>query len=223
MSLFIIEGIDGSGKSTQLKMLKERFEAEGREVVTLKFPVYDDLSSGPVRMYLNGELGSNPDDINAFAASSFYAIDRYASYKKSWEGAYKDGKLILSDRYTVSNIIHQSSKLPLEERPPFIEWLYDLEFGKLGIPMPDMIFYLDVPPQISVKKMEERYGGNAEKKDIHEKDNGYLQRCYDAGIYACDILGMCKVPCIKDGDMLPAEEINDYIYSKIKEKLAAGE
>jgi len=215
MSLFIIEGIDGSGKSTQVRMLKERFEAEGREVLTLKFPVYEDLSSGPVRMYLAGELGSNPDDVNAFAASSFYAIDRYASYKKTWEKDYKKGTLILADRYTVSNIIHQSSKLSVEEREPFFDWLYDLEFGKLGIPVPDKTFYLDVPPSVSIRKMEERYSGDEGKKDIHEKDAGYLQRCYEAGIYACDKLNMYKVDCVSEGKLRPAKEINDVIFNEI--------
>ncbi len=215
MSLFIIEGIDGSGKSTQVKMLRDRFEAEGREVLTLKFPVYEDLSSGPVRMYLSGELGSNPDDVNAFAASSFYAIDRYASYKKTWEKEYKKGTLILSDRYTVSNIIHQSSKLPKEERDTFFDWLYDLEFGKLGIPIPDKTFYLDVPPSVSIGKMEERYSGDEAKKDIHEKDAEYLQRCYEAGIYACDKLNMVRVECVRNGKMRSIKEINDVIFFEI--------
>lgn len=216
MGLFIVEGIDGSGKSTQIGLLRERFQQEGKEVVTLKFPVYEELSSGPLRMYLAGELGSNPDDVNAFAASSFFAIDRFASYKKHWEKDYKAGKLIISDRYTVSNIIHQSSKLPVSERIAFSDWLYGFEYGKLGIPVPDRIFYLDVPPEISMKLVEGRYGGDMSKKDIHEKDMGYLQRCYEAGLYACEHLDIRRIECVRDGKMRPAAEINDILYREIK-------
>lgn len=216
MGLYIIEGIDGSGKSTQIAMLKNRLEKEGIKVLALKFPVYDDLSSGPVRMYLSGELGSDPNKINAYAASSFYAIDRFASFKKTWEKDYLDGTTIISDRYTISNIIHQSSKVPEDKRDAFVEWLYDYEHNKLGIPVPDRVFYLDVPPSITTRNVENRYEKNGGKKDIHENNIDYLEKCYKTGSYYCDKLNMFRVECVKNGKLKSVKEINNIIFNEIK-------
>lgn len=216
MGLYIIEGIDGSGKSTQIAMLKQRLEDDGIKVLALKFPVYEDLSSGPVRMYLSGELGSDPNQINAYAASSFYAIDRYASYKKTWEKDYLAGTTIISDRYTISNIIHQSSKVEDNKRDDFVNWLYDYEHNKLGIPVPDRVFYLDVPPSITMKNVEDRYEKNGGKKDIHENNNEYLEKCYKTGCFYCEKLNMFRVECVKRGKQKSAKEINDIIYNEIK-------
>ena len=222
MSLFIIEGIDGSGKSTQISLLSEHLFADGYPVKTVKFPNYEDRSSAPVRMYLEGELGTDPGAVNAYAVSSFYAVDRFISFKKFWEKDYAEGKIILSDRYTMSNLIHQGSKLPENQRAAYLEWLYDFEFEKMQIPRPDMIFYLDVNPEYSVKQVEKRYGGDEGKKDIHEKDLSYLRTCYTAGIAACEQTGAVVVECVRNGKMLPAEEIHAFIYRRIKEKILSG-
>ena len=220
MGLFIIEGIDGSGKSTQVEMLEQRLREDGYNTLKLKFPNYDDRSSGPIKMYLEGELGSDPDETNPHAASSFYAVDRFVSYKKSLENDYKSCTCIISDRYVVSNIIHQSSKIQKDKRKEFFEWLYDFEYGKMGIPIPDLTFYLDVPPEISIKYVESRNNGNESKKDIHEKDMEYLKRCYEAGLSSCDYLHIQKIECVRNGKLRPKEEINDILYYEIKKVLS---
>ena len=123
--LIVIEGTDGSGKSTQFKRLTERLQEEGKTFQKLVFPQYAEPSSALIRMYLGGEFGSKPTDVNAYAASAFYAVDRYASYKKVWGEYYEQGGLILSDRYTTSNGVHQASKEAPENRNKFLHWLYE--------------------------------------------------------------------------------------------------
>ena len=150
-TLIVLEGTDGSGKSTQFARLKERLSAQGAQFQCLKFPQYEEESSALIRMYLAGEFGSRPSDVNGYAASAFYAVDRYASYKKVWGEWYERGGLVLADRYTTSNAIHQASKVPQEEREDFFRWLYDFEYRKLGLPRPDLVVYLDVPTEASVQ------------------------------------------------------------------------
>ena len=151
--LFVIEGIDGSGKSTQVNALVERLKRDGRTSMHIRFPQYDQPSSALLRMYLAGEFGSHPSDVNAFAASTFFAVDRYAAYKKDWGKDYENGATILSDRYVSSNLIHQGSKLEGKEALEFFDWLYDFEFDKLGLPRPDAVLFLDVPPSAAVKQV----------------------------------------------------------------------
>ena len=143
--LIVIEGTDGSGKSTQFKLLTQRLQAQQQDFRRLVFPRYSEPSSALIRMYLGGEFGTKPADVNAYAASAFYAVDRYASYKQDWGHWYEDGGLVLSDRYTTSNAVHQASKEPPEVRPAFLKWLYEFEYDKLGLPRPDLTIYLDVP------------------------------------------------------------------------------
>ena len=142
--LIVLEGIDGSGKSAQYRRLCARFEREGIDYHSIVFPRYDQESSALIRMYLNGDFGEKPDDVNPCAASIFYAVDRYASYMTDWKSAYEGGGIILSDRYTTSNAVHQGAKLPAAEQPAFFDWLYDLEYVKLGLPRPDLVIFLDV-------------------------------------------------------------------------------
>ncbi|MDF2686030.1 MAG: tmk [Clostridia bacterium] len=215
MSLFIIEGIDGSGKTTQAEILVKKLNDDGYDTLRIKFPNYNDRAAGPIKMYLEGEFGTDPEAVNAYAASTFYAIDRYASYKKIWENAYKSGVVIISDRYVMSNIIHQSSKLKLDERKVYFDWLYDFEYVKLGLPKPDRSFFLDVPPILSLKQVEKRYNGDEGKKDIHERDFNYLKKCYEAGIYACEYLDIKRIECVKDGKIKDIDEINNIIYDNI--------
>lgn len=167
--IIVIEGLDGSGKATQTKILCEKFSALGKKVTKLEFPNYESPAAAPVKMYLDGEFGDKPDDVNAYAASAFYAVDRVASYLQFWKKECDNGGVILSDRYVTSNIIYQMSKLPKEEWNSFIDWLNDFEYEKLGIPKPDLVIYLDVEPEVSQKLMEKRYGGDNSKKDLHEK------------------------------------------------------
>lgn len=215
-NLFIIEGIDGSGKTTQMELLEQKLLGAGIPYKRVKFPNYGDDSSALVKMYLEGQFGTDPMDVSAYAASSFYAVDRYASYKKFWGDDYNSGKVVISDRYVSSNILHQSSKLPEGEFSEFCEWLYDFEYGKLGLPQPTAIFFLDVPPSVSVRQVESRYNGDETKKDIHEKNLEYLWKCYNAGVKACETVpDFIRIPCVKDDKIRSKEEISDIIFGNI--------
>lgn len=204
--LIVIEGLDGSGKATQAKLLAKNLTEAGNMVREVSFPDYESDSSALVKMYLAGQFGTHPDDVNAYAASSFYAVDRYASFKKDWQEIYRNG-IIIADRYTTSNAIHQCSKLPREQWDIFIDWLFDYEYRLLGIPAPDLIVYLKVDPEVSQKLMTERYHGHEEKKDIHEKDMEYLNRCQAAAQYCADRLGWKTIDCAANGRMRSIEEI----------------
>lgn len=213
--LYIIEGIDGSGKTTQAALLKKRMTDAGIQVMQIKFPMYEQPFSAPVRMYLAGEFGSQPTDVNAYAASTFYAVDRYSSYKKIWGEAYLSGTVILSDRYVTSNMIHQGSKLDAPQALTFFDWAEDFEYNKMGLPRPDGVFFLDVPPNISLHQVEHRYGGDEGKKDIHEKDCLYLKKCYDTAILACERGYMKRIECVSGGKLKDIQTINDSIYKMI--------
>ena len=212
----VIDGLDGSGKATQTALLRERLTAMGLSARTITFPDYDSDSSALVRMYLGGEIGKDPDDVNAYAASSFYAVDRVASYLTSWRDDLERYDYIIADRYTTSNIIHQMSKLPEGERDDYIDWLFDYEYVRLGLPEPDMVIFLSVTPEVSQRLLAERYGGDESKKDIHEQAVGYLERCRVSAGYAADRLGWAVVSC-DDGDrMRTVEDISDEIITIIK-------
>lgn len=215
--LFIIEGIDGSGKTTQVSLLRQRLEELGKTVCQIKLPNYGSPACAPVEQYLAGAYGSDADSVNAYAASAFFAVDRFAYYKTGWGEAYRSGEVILSDRYVSSNLIHQCAKLPHEERKPYIDWLYDFEYHKMGSPRPDAVFYLDVPPRITGALMSGRYEGDESKKDIHERNQEYLYRCYEMGIYCCENLGFYRIPCLDEsGAMLSKETISDAIFRQIQ-------
>ncbi len=218
--LIVIEGLDGSGKTTQMNLLCESLAAEGKEPVKIKLPDYESPSSSLVRMYLGGEFGSNPGAVNAYAASSFYAVDRVANYINKWSGAYLSGKLILADRYTTSNAYHQTLKLEKNQWDSYLEWLEDYEYNKLGIPRPDGVIYLDMPIEISQKLMTARYGGDEVKKDIHEANVAYLKKCREAAAYAADKLGWQIVSCAQGDSALPIETIAEVVYKKVSACLA---
>ena len=214
--LIVIEGTDGSGKSTQFQKLTERVTAEGIEFQKLVFPQYAEPSSALIRMYLGGEFGSNPSDVNAYAASAFYAVDRYASFKKVWGQWYDHGGLILSDRYTTSNAVHQTSKEPEDKQLDFLKWLYEFEFEQLGMPCPDLVIYLDVPTAFTEKLMRSREQLTNTKADIHEQNMDYLATCREMGRKAADYYGWHIVNCVKDGQMRSIEDIHEEIYSLVK-------
>ena len=193
--LIVLEGLDGSGKATQAKRLAAALAAEGRSVREITFPNYASDSSALVRMYLAGQFGARPDDVNAYAASSFYAVDRYAGYKADWGRFYEEGGILIADRYTTSNAVHQCSKLPPEEWEQFLHWLFDYEFHLLGLPAPDCVIYLQVDPAVSQKLMTRRYHGDESKKDIQEKDTEYLARSRAAAEYCASTLGWHRIEC----------------------------
>ena len=216
--LIVIDGLDGSGKTTQFDIIREKLSGT-HSVKAISFPDYDNPSSALVKMYLGGELSKDADGVNAYAASSFYAVDRYASYKMFWEENYKNGDLVLASRYVSSNAIHQMVKLDESEWDGYLKWLSDYEYGKLGLPVPNLVIFLDMPVEISQKLMSERYGGDESKKDIHEANVKYLQACRKSALYAAEKLGWKIVDCSADGKPLTVEEINGKLLQLINEVL----
>ena len=214
--LIVIEGTDGSGKSTQFRLLTEAVAASGREFQKLVFPQYAEESSALIRMYLGGQFGDKPSDVNAYAASAFYAVDRYASYKKVWGAWYEQGGLVLSDRYTTSNAVHQASKEPEERQGEFLRWLYEFEYEKLGLPRPDLTIYLDVPTEYTEKLMRSREAATGTRADIHEQDLTYLATCRRMGRAAAEYYGWTVIHCVRDGQMRTIEDIHQEIYSHVK-------
>ena len=209
--LIVIEGLDGSGKATQAVLLRDGLLRQGRQVRAVSFPDYESDSSALVKMYLSGQFGSRPDDVNAYAASSFFAVDRYASFKKDWEKFYRDGGIIVADRYTTSNAVHQCSKLPEKEWSGFLDWLFHFEFELLGIPAPDTVVYLRVDTSVTSDLLLKRYEGDASREDIHESDADYMDRSKMAAEYCCEKLGWKAVNCVCDGEMRGIEDIHSEI------------
>ncbi len=212
----VIEGLDGCGKATQTKILEEKLKSSGAEVTRLEFPDYDNPSSSLVKMYLDGAFGDKPDAVNAYAASAFYAVDRIASYLQFWKEDFLNGRVILSDRYATSNLIYQMSKLPREQWDSFIGWQEDFEYSKLGIPKPDKVIYLDVDPEISQELMKKRYGGDASKMDLHEKNFKYLLACRESALYSAEKCGWQVINCNENGKIKTIDAIADEIEKAAK-------
>lgn len=214
--LIVIEGTDGSGKSTQFRLMAARLQREHTEFRKLVFPRYAEESSALIRMYLGGAFGSAPDDVNAYAASAFYAVDRYASYKQDWGKWYEEGGLIFSDRYTTSNAVHQAAKEKPENRKDFLKWLGEFEYDKLGLPAPDLVIYLDVPTAFTEKLMRFREEQTNTKADIHEQNSAYLATCRETGRTAAQYYNWKVVNCVKDDQMRSIEDIHEEIYGLIR-------
>ena len=214
--LIVIEGTDGSGKSTQFKQLTEHLTADGKPFQTLVFPQYSEPSSALIRMYLGGEFGTKPTDVNAYAASAFYAVDRYASYKKTWGDWYEQGGLVVCDRYTTSNAVHQAAKEPDDQKEAYLQWLYEFEYDKLGLPRPDLTIYLDVPTAYTEKLLRSREQATNTQADIHEKDMAYLATCRKSGRAAAEYYGWKVIECVRDGVMRSIEDIHGEIYRCVK-------
>ncbi len=208
--LIVIDGLDGSGKTTQFDIISKLLEKK-HNVKAISFPEYDKPSSALVKMYLNGEIAKNAAEVNAYAASSFYAVDRYASYKIYWEENYKNGDVILASRYVSSNAIHQMGKLPENEWDDYLKWLEDYEYDKLGLPRPDCVIFLDMPVEISQRLMTSRYNGDESKKDIHEANVEYLKGCRRTALYAAGKCGWHIVECSGGDEPLSIEAITDKI------------
>jgi len=215
--LIVIEGLDGSGKSTQLDLLNQNLINCGIDCKAVSFPDYDNPSSTLVKMYLNGNFGSKPGDVNAYAASVFYTVDRYASFKAGWGDYYANGGTVIAGRYTTSNAVHQASKLPEEQWEDFLGWLYDFEYNKIGIPKPDKVIFLDMPVEVSQKLLTKRYAGDESKKDIHENDTEYLDRCRKAAVFTAEYSGWEIIPCSEYGEPRSVDRISiDVLKSVLK-------
>lgn len=215
--LIVIEGLDGSGKSTQLELLPENLIKKGIECKTVSFPDYDNPSSTLVKMYLAGDFGKKADDVNAYAASTFYCVDRYASFKANWGEFYNNGGTIVAGRYTTSNAVHQCSKLPEKEWENFLEWLYDFEYNKVAIPKPDKVIFLDMPIEVSQKLLSSRYKGDDTKKDIHECDTEYLARCRKAALFTAKYSNWDIISCAANGTARSIEDIANDVLNAVLE------
>ena len=213
--LIVIEGLDGSGKGTQAAELVKNLEARGMPVRKVSFPDYASDSSALVKMYLSGQFGKEPQDVNAYAASTFFAVDRFASFKRDWGSFYQGGGIVVADRYTTSNAVHQCSKLPQEQWDAFLAWLFDFEYHLLGIPSPDLVVYLSVDPAVSQRLMTGRYQGDESKKDIHEGNLAYLRRSRLAAEYCSRRLGWQEIECCRNGQMRSVEAIQSDILALV--------
>lgn len=217
--LIVFEGTDGSGKATQSRLLLERLQKDGLDCRALTFPRYGEPSAAAVELYLRGALGTNPGDVNAYAASTFYAVDRYCSYQQDWGSFYEQGGILLADRYTTSNAVHQASKLPCEERTAYLKWLFDFEYTLLGLPEPTLVFYLDVPAELAERLLRRREAETHTVADIHERDTAYLQACRETGEQLVADCGWQYVDCAPSGAMRSLEDIHEEIYRTTKQLL----
>lgn len=218
-TLIVIEGTDGSGKATQSKLLYEQLKKEGYPVLKIDFPNYNSEASALVKMYLKGDFGLDAESVNPYAASTFYAVDRYASYKKDWEGFYENGGIIIADRYTTSNMIHQSVKFKdAKAKEDYLDWLYHLEFELYQLPTPNHVFFLDVPPTANQKLRENRNNKitGEKEQDIHEKNESYLSKVYDNSLEIAKKYNWDKILCTNDEDILSIEVIHACILEKTK-------
>ncbi len=211
----VLDGLDASGKETQTEFLRAALVGRGERVKVLSYPRYGTVGAAGVELYLKGGLGAHPDDTGAYAASALFAMDRYLSYRTEWQKDYaSDQGVILANRYTTANAVHQLSKLPRAQWDEFLDWLWDFEYRKLGIPAPDRIFYLEMPPEVSRALLARRVEETGREKDIHEGDASYLDRCYEAALYAARRLGWCVIHCVKDGVLRTREEIAGELLSR---------
>lgn len=211
--LIVIEGLDGSGKATQAKRLAAALQQHGKRVREISFPNYDSDSSTLVKMYLSGAFGTQPGDVNAYAASSFYAVDRYAGMKQDWGAFYDSGGILIADRYTTSNAVHQCCKLPGAQWDAYLDWLFDYEYRLLGLPTPDLVVYLRLGIETSQRLMSERYHGDEKKKDIHESNLSYLEQAHLAADYCASKYNWKTVECAERGSLRCIDEIGADVWN----------
>lgn len=220
--LFVIDGTDGSGKQTQFDLLKEHLTKDGIDYKTVSFPNYDSPSSSLVKMYLSGEFGEHANDVSPYIASTFYAADRYATYMKDLKEYYENGGIILADRYTTANMVHQTGKIKDEkEREKYLNWLFDLEFNIYGLPVPTEVFFLNMPPdkvKELIKNRENKFT-HSEKKDIHERDEQHLKDAYNAACSLVDKYGWNEIKCVVNNEIRTREDIHQEIYKLVQEEI----
>ena len=217
--LIVFEGTDGSGKATQSRLLCEHLQREGISYRNITFPRYGQPSAAMVQEYLDGNLGKRPGDVNAYAASMFYAMDRYASYKQDWGSFYRAGGLIVADRYTTSNAVHQASKLLPGERKAYLDWLFDTEYRLLGLPKPDLVLYLDMPTEITEQMMRQRETATGTHADIHEQDAAYLKQCRDNARAVVRACGWSVIHCAANGAPRSIEDIHRQVWETVRTTL----
>ncbi|HVJ50351.1 thymidylate kinase [Desulfitobacterium sp.] len=219
--LIIIEAGDGSGKATQTLKLYEKLSQDNFPVKKVEFPNYDSPSSALVKMYLNGSFGRDPNDVNPYVASTFYTVDRFASFKTEWEAFYREGGIILADRYTTSNMVHQAAKIPeVQERHQYLAWLKEFEYKMFGLPEPDLVIFLDMPPEYSLKLIELRSERSSIPKDIHEKSPAYLRKSYENALEIANFENWTRINCInQDQTIKSVEEIHQDVYRVVKASL----
>lgn len=220
--LIVIEGTDSSGKETQTRKLYERLEKEITNVIRLSFPNYKSPACEPVKMYLAGAFGDNALDINPYPVSTMFAIDRYASYKMEWEKFYQDGGIIVTDRYTTSNMVHQASKIEsIDKKNEYLDWLEELEYSKMGIPRPDLIIFLNMPIETAAELMAQRKNKitGEDIKDIHEKDISYLKKSYENACNIAKKYNWLEIKCVENGRLKTIDEIGEEIFSVVKKIL----
>ena len=220
--LFVIDGTDGSGKQTQFDKLQERLKKDGIDFRVVSFPNYDSPSSGLVKMYLSGEFGENAKDVSPYIASTFYAGDRYATYITEYKDYYEKGGIILADRYTTANMVHQAGKIQdKEEREKFLNWLWDFEFNLYRLPIPTEVFFLNMPVEKSLELIKDRENKftHTEKKDIHERDKNHLIDAYNAACYVSKKYNWYEVKCVKENKIRTIEDIHEEIYNEIKKHI----
>lgn len=218
--LIALDGLDGSGKETQTRLLEEALKAKGIPCRSVSFPTYDEKMSAAVKLYLGGAFGSDPHAVNGYAASVFYGVDRYCSYMLDWKKDYEAGTVILANRYTTANAVHQLSKLPAEDYDGFLEWLFDLEYGKMGLPVPDLVLYLCVPPEVSEALIKSRSSQTGRETDIHENDKRHLSDSYKAALYSAEKLGWKKIDCARGTALRTREDIHKEILRAVEALLS---
>lgn len=218
--LIIIEGSDGSGKATQTKKLYDRLEENNYNIKKVEFPNYNSESSALVKMYLRGDFGKSATDVDPYICSTFFAVDRYASFKTEWEKFYNEGGIVICDRYTTSNMIHQASKMEIDQRDKYLDWLNDFEFNLYKIPEPDCVIFLDVPVEVSINLMKDRNNKitGENKKDIHESDIEYLRKSYENSLYIAKKYNWHRINCVDGSNMRTIDDIHEEIFKVIKNK-----
>ncbi|MCQ2382026.1 MAG: deoxynucleoside kinase [Clostridia bacterium] len=220
MKFYAIEGTDGSGKKTQIKKLYDYLKNQGADVHIVSFPDYDSPSSAPIKMYLSGEFGDDPNVLDAFQASTLFATDRICKMTKLLP-TLKPDAIVLFDRYVQSNLLHQAGKIQgRKERENFARWLDDFEFNILKLPRTDKVIFLDLPANKAMELISQRGQlkiGDEYEKDIHEANYNHLSNAYNAGIEACELFGWSKIQCLNDfGEILTPDEIHEKIKTALE-------
>ena len=219
--LFVIEGVDGSGKATQTDLLYQALLKKNKQVRKVSFPDYDSPSSSLIKMYLNGEFGSDPNSVNAFATSVFFAVDRFASFRKDWQTFYEEGGIVIADRYVTSNLVHQAGKIEdPKEKEKYITWLSDLEYHIFGLPKPDCVIFLDMPPQYSLRLREQRHTlKQGLTQDIHEADQKYLMHAYENAVSIAEHQSWHTVHCVAGDQIRSIDSIHEEILKTITKQI----
>ncbi|MGL4424864.1 MAG: dTMP kinase [Cetobacterium sp.] len=220
--LIVIEGTDSSGKETQTELLFKKLSEKIEKIRKISFPNYESPACAPVKMYLAGEFGTDASSINPYPISTMYAIDRYASYKKDWGKFYNDGGVIITDRYTTSNMVHQASKIENSlEKNLYLDWLEDLEYNKMGIPKPDLVIFLNMPTETAQKLMAERKNKitGEDQKDIHEKDGEYLKKSHKNATEISKKYSWAEIKCVENGKLKTIEDISEELFEIVMKTL----